>query len=143
MCKKPRNASATSVGSSQYRLMAAASTATPFTNSNRATPRSACSRARCWALSGNILLLEFIQLARTLARSSETISCAARLASSCSLTLKEIAPTRACPPPPYLSQTLARFTTGGDVAHGFDPTDTLTRKLLLLKPTLYMDSGCK
>src|SRR5262249_13903781 len=73
---------------------------------------------------------------RKLARSSWTISCAARLAASCCVTSKEIAPTRACPPPPYRSHTFARFTTGGDGAQGFDPTDTFTRKLLLLRPTL-------
>ena len=27
--------------------------------------------------------------------------------------------------------------------HGFDPTETLVRKLLLLRPTLYMHSGCR
>src|SRR5579883_668602 len=74
--------------------------------------------------------------ARTLARSSSTISKAARRASSCFVTSKEMAPTRACPPPPYRSQTLARFTVGSIGAQGFDPTETFTRKLLLLKPTL-------
>src|SRR5207244_1425910 len=37
---------------------------------------------------------------RTLARSSATISCAALVAAACCVTSNEIAPTRACPPPP-------------------------------------------
>src|SRR5215469_4482108 len=56
MCRKLRNASATSLGSSQYKLMAALSTATPLANSSKATLRSACSRARCSALAWTRLI---------------------------------------------------------------------------------------
>src|SRR5215471_19126409 len=78
-----------------------------------------------------------------LSLNSATMSRAAFLASSPRDTSNEIAPTRACPPPPYRSQIFARLTTGWRGAHGFDPTDTFTRKLLLLRPTLYTDSGCR
>src|SRR5437016_3415361 len=69
-------------------------------------------------------------------RSSATISAAALRASSPLSGGKEIAPTLACPPPPYRSQILARLTMFCSLVQGFEPTATLTLKLLLLSPTL-------
>src|SRR6201999_4591753 len=79
------------------------------------------------------------------ARSSLTISAAAARARSPWSGGKEMAPTRACPPPPYRSQICARFTisSGRALVHGFEPTATLVRKLDLLRPTLYVASGCR
>src|SRR5450432_186328 len=71
-----------------------------------------------------------------LARNSSTISRAAFRASSPFETSNEIAPTRAWPPPPYRSQILARLTRSSRFVQGFEPTETLFRKLLLLRPTL-------
>src|SRR3954471_10810093 len=56
---------------------------------------------------------------------------------------KLIAPTFACPPPPYRSQIVARLCFSGSFTHGFDPTETLVRKLAALTETVYTDSGNK
>ena len=71
------------------------------------------------------------------ARSSARISTAARRARSALSGGKEIAPTRAWPPPPYRSQMVARFTifSAGTLVHGLEPTATLVRKLERLRPT--------
>src|SRR5271165_7040575 len=64
---------------------------------------------RCQRRSGALTLLSTDQISpagsqlfglRTAARSSLTISLDALMAAACWSTLKEIAPTRACPPPP-------------------------------------------
>src|SRR5712671_3475721 len=80
----------------------------------------------------------FAVAARYPARSSSTSSRAAFLAASFWLGANEIAPTRAWPPPPYRSHNTARFVifAGGILVHGFEPTDTLVLKLLLLRPML-------
>src|SRR5271168_5085197 len=48
----------------------------------------------------------------------------------------EIAATRACPPPPYFSQSDARLTSGGISFHGFVPTETFARAGEALTPTV-------
>src|SRR5579864_7641427 len=151
MCRKLRNASATSLGSIQYKLIAALNTATPLANSSSATVRSACSLARCSLLCATCatpasLLSEFIGSFRRIPNTGTELRNDLLRCSFGRFVFAHIErnrPTRAWPPPPYRSHTLARFTTGGDGAQGFDPTETLTRKLLLLRPTLYIDSGCR
>src|SRR5580698_5029288 len=76
---------------------------------------------------------------------SATISPTAFRASSSRSGGKLIAPTRACPPPPYRSQIAAIFTNsdGCFFVQGLVPTETFVRKDDLLNPTLYVASGCK
>src|SRR5450755_2258714 len=60
---------------------------------------------------------------------SSRISAAARRAVSIAPMGKLIAPTFGCPPPPYRSQIVARLCFSGSRTHGFEPTETLVRKL--------------
>src|SRR5580704_17312950 len=54
---------------------------------------------------------------------------------------KDIAATRACPPPPFFSQSEARLISGGTSFHGFVPTDTFARVGDALTPTEKSASG--
>src|SRR6185369_5171497 len=58
---------------------------------------------------------------------SATISRTAWRASSTSSGLNETAPTTACPPPPYRSQSFAMLCVRGTGAHGFEPTEIFVR----------------
>ena len=48
---------------------------------------------------------------------------------------KEMAATRACPPPPYFSQSEARLTPAEASFQGLVPTETLVRVEDALTPT--------
>src|SRR5580704_4611853 len=77
-------------------------------------------------------------LVRFYVRSSAATSAAIRRASSTWPGSRLIAPTRACPPPPYRSQIVARLCFGSAGAHGFDPTEIFVRKLDGLTATVYV-----
>src|SRR5215469_15151313 len=94
MWRKLRKASATLLGSSQYKLRAAASTAAPLANSTSATLRNAWRRARCSSLPAISLsrsnLIGYLPLFRTLDRSSSTISAAARRVATSAVALTQL-----------------------------------------------------